>query len=44
MKDVGFVSLVYILAFGPIIGFVGFTLRQGRRLSRQVPDKDKPWT
>jgi len=44
MKDVGFISLVYVDTFGSIIGLVVFTLTQGRRLSRQVPDKDKPWT
>lgn len=44
MKDVGFISLVYVVTFGSIIGLVAFTLKQGRRLARQVPDKDKPWT
>jgi len=44
MKDVGFISLVYIVTFGSIIGLVAYTLKQGSRLSRQVPDKDKPWT
>jgi heme exporter protein D len=44
MKDVGFISLVYVITFGSIVGLVAYTLSQGRKLSRQVPDKDKPWT
>jgi hypothetical protein len=44
MKDVGFISLVYVVTFGSIIGLVAYTLKQGSRLSRHVPDKDKPWT
>ena len=44
MNHAGFIIAVYGIAFGVIIGLVGYTIRQGRELSRTVADKDKPWT
>jgi len=44
MKDVGFIALTYVVVFGMVGVLVATTLVAGRRLSRQVPDEDKPWT
>ena len=44
MNHAGFNFAVYGITFGVIIGLVGYTIRQGRNLSRTVADKDKPWT
>jgi heme exporter protein CcmD len=44
MKDVGFIALTYVVTFGLVAVLVVSTLVAGRRLSRQVADKDKPWT
>jgi hypothetical protein len=44
VKDVGFISLTYVLTFGLVGVLVVSTLVAGRRLSKQVPDEDKPWT
>jgi hypothetical protein len=44
VKDVGFISLTYVLTFGLVGVLVVSTLVAGRRFSKQVPDEDKPWT
>ncbi len=43
MKDIGFIALTYVITFGVVGMLVASTLIAGRRLSRQVPDEDKPW-
>ena len=44
MKDIGFISLTYGITFGVVGVLVATTVIAGRRLSKQVPDEDKPWT
>jgi len=44
MNHAGFIIATYAVTFGVIIGLVGYTIKQGRNLSRTVADKDKPWT
>ncbi len=43
MKDVGFIALTYVVTFGAIIVLVARTLMTGSRLSKKIPDQDKPW-
>lgn len=43
MKDVGFIALTYVVTFGAIIVLVARTLMTGSRLSKNIPDQDKPW-
>jgi len=43
MKDVGFIALTYVVTFGAIITLVARTLITGSRLSKKIPDQDKPW-
>jgi len=43
MSDAGFIVLSYVFTVGSILLFVVVTIRQGRLLSRQVADRDKPW-
>ena len=43
MKDVGFIALTYAVTFGAIITIVARTLITGSRLSKKIPDQDKPW-
>jgi hypothetical protein len=42
--DLGSVLLGYVLVFGTMGGYAVHLARKGRRLARQVPDEDKPWT
>ena len=43
MKDVGFIAVTYVVTFGAIIALVARTLIVGSRLSKNIPDQDKPW-
>ena len=43
MKDVGFIALTYVVTFGAIVTLVVRTLLAGSRLSKKIPDQDKPW-
>lgn len=39
-----FVTLSYVLTFGGTAALVGAMMRRARRLGRQVPPEDRPWT
>jgi hypothetical protein len=41
---VGTVVLGYVLVLGGMAAFAARVLWRGRRLARQLPDEDKPWT
>jgi hypothetical protein len=43
MKDVGFIATTYVVTFGGIVMLVVRTLIIGSRLSKKIPDQDKPW-
>ena len=44
MEDAGFILGSYALAFGAVAIYAWRVLRDGRRLSRRVPDSEKYWT
>lgn len=44
MKDVGFISLTYVVTFVTIVFLVVRVVVEGRSMSSRVPDEDKPWT
>lgn len=39
-----FVALSYVLTFGGTGALAAAMLRRGRRLARQVPPEERPWT
>ncbi len=39
-----FVVLSYLLTFGGTAALVAAMVHRGRRLARQVPPEDRPWT
>lgn len=38
-----YVVVSYVATFGSITALVAATIVRGRRLSRSLPDADKPW-
>jgi hypothetical protein len=44
MDDIGSLALGWLGVFGVLGAYAGHLVRKGRRLSRIVPDEDKPWT
>jgi len=44
MEDAGFILGSYALVFGAMGVYAWRALRGGRRLARQVPDREKYWT
>lgn len=44
MEHASFIIGSYVVTFVGIAAYVAYVLRTGRRLSAQIPDKDKPWT
>ncbi|MBU6201221.1 MAG: heme exporter protein CcmD [Acidobacteria bacterium] len=38
-----YVVVAYLATFGSIAALVAATIVRGRRLSRALPDADKPW-
>ena len=44
MNHAGYVFGTYAITFTLIVSAVVYTLKEGRELSRNVADKDKPWT
>lgn len=38
-----YVVVSYVATFGSIVALVVATIVRGRRLSRALPDADKPW-
>lgn len=38
-----YVVVAYVATFGSIVALVAATIVRGRRLSRALPDTDKPW-
>ena len=43
MNHAGFIIATYGVTFGAVIVLAAYAIKQGRELSRKVPDKDKPW-
>lgn len=43
MKDVGFISLTYVVTFATVAALVVRVLVTSRSMSSRVPDEDKPW-
>ena len=43
MNDVGFIATTYVVTFGAIALLVVRTMITGSRLSKKIPDQDKPW-
>ncbi|MGA1499409.1 MAG: hypothetical protein ACO370_03360 [Ilumatobacteraceae bacterium] len=44
MKDVGFIVASYVITFGSIGVFVSLIVSRARRMSRQIPPEERPWT
>lgn len=44
MKDAGFIFASYIATFGSIGLFTVAVVRRARRLARQIPPEERPWT
>lgn len=44
MKDAGFIFGSYVLVAIVMLVAAVIVIARGRRLARQVPDEDKPWT
>jgi hypothetical protein len=44
MEDLGFIAWSWIAALGSSAALAVWVVRSGRRLARQLPDEDKPWT
>jgi hypothetical protein len=43
-QDLGSILLGYTLVFGLTGLYALHLVRRGRRLSRQLPDEERPWT
>jgi hypothetical protein len=43
-QDLGSILLGYALVLGLTGAYALRLVRRGRRLARQLPDEDKPWT
>lgn len=43
MTHAWYVGAGYVTVFGSIAGYAWWTLRKGRRLSRDVPGEDRRW-
>lgn len=39
-----YVVVAYVATVGSVVALVAATVARGRRLSRMLPDADKPWT
>lgn len=43
MTDVGYVAVCYLTVIGSVAGFAWYTIRRGRRLSRQLAPEERRW-
>jgi hypothetical protein len=44
VKDAGFIFASYVVTFGSIGLFTAAVVRRARRLARQIPPEERPWT
>ena len=44
MKDAGFIVASYVVTFGSVGLFVSLVVSRARRMSRQIPPEERPWT
>lgn len=44
MKDAGFIVASYVVTFGSIGLFTAAVVRRARRIGRQIPPEERPWT
>jgi hypothetical protein len=43
-QDLGSILLGYGLVLGLTGAYAAWVVRRGKKLARQLPDEDKPWT
>lgn len=44
MKDAGFILASYVVTFGSVACFALLVLRRSKKIGRDVPREDRPWS